>query len=94
MLGAESPKDLLPRERAFQLLVDGMHVHDEARRGDLVRRAMGALDAREIYEANMVISLFNFYNKWIDLNGVATLTAEGYAASGKRLAQNGYLTRR
>ena len=38
----------------------------------------------------MVIALFNFYNKWVDLNGVKLLSPEGYAASGKRLAQHGY----
>jgi len=37
-----------------------------------------------------VIALFNFYNKFVDLNGVAELTAEGYQASGVRLSTHGY----
>jgi len=37
-----------------------------------------------------VIALFNVYNKFVDLNGVDELTAEGYAASGVRLSTMGY----
>ena len=44
-----------------------------------------------IYEAITVIALFNFYNAWVDCSGVEPLTAEGYAQSGQRLKQRGYL---
>jgi hypothetical protein len=37
-----------------------------------------------------VISLFNFYNTFVDLNGVDELTPEGYEASGVRLSTQGY----
>ena len=39
---------------------------------------------------NMVISLFNFYNAFVDVNGVKELSPEGYEASGKRLSTQGY----
>jgi len=37
-----------------------------------------------------VISLFNFYNAFVDVNGVNELSPEGYEASGKRLSTQGY----
>jgi hypothetical protein len=48
------------------------------------------LSPDEIYLGSLVIALFNFYNTFVDVNGVARLTAEGYAASGQRLATLGY----
>jgi len=44
-----------------------------------------------IYTAITVCSLFNFYNRWCDGNGVHPLSPAGYADSGKRLAENGYI---
>jgi hypothetical protein len=43
-----------------------------------------------IYDAINVCALFNFYNRWIDANGVGHHSAELYAMSGERLAQGGY----
>jgi hypothetical protein len=43
-----------------------------------------------VYDAISVIALFNFYNAWVDCSGVEPLTADGYAASGRRLKQRGY----
>lgn len=43
-----------------------------------------------IFTAITVCSLFNFYNRWCDANGVHPLTPEGYEMSGKRLATGGY----
>jgi hypothetical protein len=37
-----------------------------------------------------VVALFNFYNKFVDVAGVAELSEAGYDASGVRLAQHGY----
>jgi hypothetical protein len=53
-------------------------------------RAAGWSDAA-LYDAATVMSLFNFYNRWIDAMGVQDMPAAGYAASGKRLAQLGYV---
>lgn len=44
-----------------------------------------------IYDAVTVCSLFNFYNRWCDGTGVGELPPEGFKASGKRLAQYGYV---
>jgi hypothetical protein len=43
-----------------------------------------------LYDAVTVCALFNFYNKWIDANGVSDMPAAAYAASGERLATMGY----
>lgn len=37
-----------------------------------------------------MIALFNFYNKFVDVNGVDDLTPAGYEASGVRLSTMGY----
>jgi len=58
---------------------------------EAARRAGNSDEA--IYDAITVCSLFKFYNTWTDGCGVERLTQEGYAASGKRLSQNGYVTR-
>lgn len=46
-------------------------------------------DDEAVYDAIGVCALFNFYNRWIDGNGVHG-TPELYKASGKRMATGGY----
>jgi hypothetical protein len=53
-------------------------------------RAAESLTPDEMYLASMVIALFNFYNTFVDLNGVDELSAEMYDASGLRLSTVGY----
>ena len=48
-------------------------------------------EASQVYEANAVCSLFCFYNAWVDNNGVEDMSEASYRASGKRLAEGGYL---
>lgn len=55
-----------------------------------VDSAARILSADEIYHASSVIALFNFYNTFVDVNGVDELTPEGYEASGVRLREHGY----
>ena len=43
-----------------------------------------------LFDAITVCALFNFYNKWIDATGVSDMPAAAYAASGERLATEGY----
>jgi hypothetical protein len=83
-------RGLSPREEALWTLVDAGHHHDEPARRELVMAASTHLTPDEVYLATMVISLFQFYNSFVDLNGVAPLTAAGYDASGARLSQHGY----
>ncbi len=56
---------------------------------DQVRRAGWTDEA--IFDAITVCSLFNFYNRWCDATGVQDMSPEDYEASGKRLAQYGYV---
>jgi hypothetical protein len=44
-----------------------------------------------LYDAITVVSLFQFYNNWIDATGVSDMPALGYEMSGKRLATQGYV---
>ena len=54
---------------------------------DAVRTAGWTDDA--IYDAVTVCALFNFYTTWVDASGVGDLG--DYTASGKRMAENGYI---
>jgi hypothetical protein len=83
-------RDLSPREAALWELVDATHERDETRRRERVLRAAGVLTPDEIYLASTVMALFNFYNTWVDVNGVDQLTADGYDATGVRLSSQGY----
>ena len=87
MLGRRS---LTEREEAFWHLVDASHAHDTDRRRSLVDAATRTLGPDGFYNALSVIALFNFYNKFVDVGGVAELTQAGYEASAVRLAQHGY----
>jgi alkylhydroperoxidase family enzyme len=53
-------------------------------------RAAGWSDGA-LYDAASVVSLFNFYNTWIDATGVHDMPAAAYAASGIRMAERGYM---
>jgi hypothetical protein len=81
---------LTEREQAFWRLVDASHLHDEDARRGLVEAAAASLGPDHFYNALSVVSLFNFYNKFVDVAGVAELTPDGYRESGVRLAQHGY----
>lgn len=72
------------------MLVRASNDRDEANRREAMQRIAETLTPDEIYLATMVIALFNFYNAFVDLHGVDDLSAEGYAASGIRLASAGY----
>jgi uncharacterized peroxidase-related enzyme len=47
-------------------------------------------DDEAIYFAILVVSLFNFYNRWITTSGVHPVSDEAHRAHGKRLALSGY----
>ena len=83
-------RDLSARETAFWILVDASNDRTDAGRRAASGRACETLSPDEMYLASLVISLFNFYNTFVDLNGVDELTPEGYQASGVRLSTQGY----
>jgi alkylhydroperoxidase family enzyme len=57
---------------------------------DIQRLHQAGWTDEAIYDAIMVCGLFNFYNRWIDANGVEAMSKQDHAASGKRLATRGY----
>jgi alkylhydroperoxidase family enzyme len=74
----------------FELIEKVNRQSNQIRKEDLDRaRAAGWTD-EALYDAITVCALFNFYNVWIDATGVQDMPAEGYQASGKRLATQGY----
>ena len=83
-------RQLTRRETALWLLIDASHERDTSRRETIVARATEVLTTDEIYLASMVIALFNFYNTFVDVNGVDEMSAEMYDASGVRLSTVGY----
>jgi hypothetical protein len=83
-------RDLTDREKAFWRIVHSSNSYDEARRKEMALDAAKTLTPDEFHLASLVVSLFQFYNSFVDLNGVAELTAEGYRATGERLATQGY----
>jgi alkylhydroperoxidase family enzyme len=82
------------KDRALYRFVKKM-VHDSLSIGhadaDAVRVAGWTDEA--LYDAITVVSLFQFYNAWIDATGVDDMPAMGYEMSGKRLATQGYVMR-
>ncbi len=74
----------------FTFLEKVNHASADIRQEDVdAVKAAGWTD-EAIYDAINVCALFNFYNRWVDANGVGHYTAEHYAISGERLAQGGY----
>lgn len=53
-------------------------------------RAAGWSD-EALYDAVLVCALFNLYNRWVDACGVHAMSPADHEASGRRLAQAGYL---
>lgn len=83
-------RGLTPREAALWSLVDAKHERDETRRHAHVTRAATVLTPDEVYLGSLVIALFEFYNAFVDINGVDQLSPEGYDATGVRLSSMGY----
>jgi len=83
-------RELTRREEALWSLVESSCCNDVDRRQQIAVTATTALTPDEVYLATMVIALFQFYNAFVDMNGVDVLTPEGYEASGVRLSTQGY----
>ena len=80
-----------PEKALFGFLRKVNRSSHDVRREDVEQVRRAGVPEEAIYDAITVCALFNFYNRWCDAAGVHGLSEEGYAASGKRLAQHGYL---
>lgn len=58
-----------------------------------VLHAQGWTD-EAIYFTILVVSLFNFYNRWVTTSGVHPVSDEAHRSHGKRLALSGYEPKR
>lgn len=83
-------RNLTDREKAFWRIVRSSNSRDAGQRERVALDATDVLTPDEFHLASLVVSLFQFYNSFVDLNGVAELTAEGYKATGERLVAQGY----
>ncbi len=66
----------------------GLH---QVTRADVDEVRAAGWSAEAVYDAITVCALFNFYNRWIDGNGVQDMPVVGYLMSGRRLATEGYV---
>jgi alkylhydroperoxidase family enzyme len=81
-----------PAERELFAFIDKMNLHcAQVEAQDLEKLRNAGWTDEAIYDAITVCSLFNFYNRWIDASGVHDMSPGDYKASGKRLAERGYL---
>ena len=82
-----------PRERVLFAFLDKVngHASHQLTQADADEAKAAGWTDEALYDAITVCALFNFYNKWIDGNGVSDMPAAAYAASGERLAATGYL---
>ena len=79
------------KDRALYRFVKKM-VHDSLSIGEADAEAVRAAGWTDeaLYDAITVVSLFQFYNNWIDATGVGDMPAMAYEMSGQRLATQGY----
>ena len=92
MLGDVETTAVSEKDRALYRFVKKM-VHDSLSIGESDAesvRAAGWTD-EALYDAITVVSLFQFYNAWIDATGVGDMPAMAYEMSGQRLATQGYI---
>ncbi len=80
----ESEKALMRFARKMTNELPEMKEEDVAQLRDL------GWNDEAIYYVIMVVSLFNFYNRWITTSGVHPVSEEAHRLHGKRLALSGY----
>jgi alkylhydroperoxidase family enzyme len=80
------------KDRALYRFVRKM-VHDSLSIGeaDVAAAHDAGWTDEALYDAITVVSLFQFYNAWIDATGVRDMPALGYEMTGQRLSQVGYV---
>lgn len=80
----ESEKALMRFARKMTKDLPAMNEQDVAQLRDL------GWNDEAIYYTILVVSLFNFYNRWITSSGVHPVSDEAHRLHGKRLALSGY----
>jgi uncharacterized peroxidase-related enzyme len=80
----ESEKALMRFARKMTKDLPEMKEEDVAQLRDL------GWNDEAIYYTILVVSLFNFYNRWITTSGVHPVSEEAHRLHGKRLALSGY----
>ena len=82
---------ITPRLRAILLFAQKM-ARDAQALGpaDVAEAKSAGVTEDELYDATLVCALFQFYNAWVDANGVENMSDEAYAATAVRLARDGY----
>jgi alkylhydroperoxidase family enzyme len=83
---------LSPAEKALFVFIDKVN-HDSPRIGPADIEALHAAGWTDeaAYDALTVCAMFNFFNRWIDASGVHAMSDEAHRASGRKMAQAGYI---
>jgi uncharacterized peroxidase-related enzyme len=83
---------LTDAEKALLNFIDKVN-HDAQRIGpaDIEPLHAAGWSDEAIYDAITVCALFNFFNRWVGASGVHAQPEEAARASGKRLAEGGYI---
>jgi alkylhydroperoxidase family enzyme len=80
------------REKVLFRFVEKVHSDaSSVSDSDMERLHAAGWDDEAIYIAITVCALFNFYNRWVDANGVHALSDEGHREGGRRMAEHGYV---
>ena len=74
----------------FRLIARIVEDSSSIRQRDIDAAIADGMTEEELYDAITVVSLFQFYNCWIDATGVHDMPASDYEAMGKRMAAHGY----
>jgi len=79
------------KERALFAFVEKVNgqCHD-IERADVERLHAAGWNDEASLDAVSVCGLFNYFNRLVDATGVHPLSADGHAASGRRIARDGY----
>ena len=79
-------------ERALLEFVEKLNASaHELTQADVDRVLAAGWEQEAVHDAVAVCALFNFYNRWVDGNGIPDQARESYQAGGKRIASRGYV---
>jgi len=85
---------LSDKEKAlFEFIEKVNRTSNQINQEDVDRAKSAGWTDEALYDAINVCALFNFYNRWIDATGVHDMPSSAYEISGKRLKENGYVTK-
>jgi alkylhydroperoxidase family enzyme len=94
VLGDFRSSDLPANEKALFALVEKAGTASwKVTREDVEAARSAGWSDEAIHDALTVVSIFKYYNTWIDASGVRDLPSKAYGSLAKRLTTIGYVPR-